>query len=209
MLKFYTGDSPNGIKVKIALCEMEIDHEEEFLELFAGAARTPEYLAINPYGKVPAVVDGDVVIWESGAILLYLADHYGKLLPKEPKRRAEAVQYVVFEAANLAPTLGGTGIVGQLMRPEAERNQPLLVELGAALERQIALLDTVLSDGREYLAGEFSIADCQLFPGLSKGVKLGLIKPGPSLAGWVERVAARPAVVRALASVRAQPATPR
>jgi glutathione S-transferase len=98
---------------------MGLDHEEQFLDLFAGATRTPEYLASNPYGKVPAVVDGDVVIWKSGAILLYLANHYGKLLPKHPKWRAAAVQYVMFEAGNVGPTLGGSGIVGQLMRPEA------------------------------------------------------------------------------------------
>lgn len=201
MIKLYTGDSPNGLKVAIALREMQLEHEIINIAPFKDT-RSPAYLAINPNGKVPALVDADGVrVWESGAILIHLARKTGKLVPKDEMSHAQALTFVLFEAANVGPTLGGSGIIGQLMRPEAERDNDRIAELQKEMDRLLSILENTLADGREYLAGTYSIADAQLFPGLSKAAKFGVIQPGEHLQAWIERVGARPSVIQAIESM--------
>ncbi len=193
MMKLYAGQSPNSLKVMLALEELGLAYEPMWLDLKEGKQRSEAYLAINPNAKIPTLVDDDVPIWESGAILIWLGLKHGKVLSEDPTERAHAIQFVLFEAANVAPTIGGSGLFGQLYRPEELQNAQQIEELRAELTRLVGVIERVFSDGREYFAGSFSIADLALLPGLKKCVEAGLVD-SPTLANWVDRVAQRPAV---------------
>ena len=97
MIKLYTAATPNGRKASIALEELEADYQVVAVDLQAGKQLEPEFLALNPNHKIPVIDDDGLVIWESGAILLHLAEKYGKLLPADPKGRIEAIQYAFFQ----------------------------------------------------------------------------------------------------------------
>ena len=197
MLTLYSHDSPNVDKVRIALHELGVAFREEDVDLEKKQQTDERFLAINPNGRIPAVNDEGVVIWESGAILLHLALKHGALLPGAADRRASALQAVFLESSALSPIIGGYGLVGQLSLPEAERNGARIGQLQKELARLVRVVDRMLGD-REYFATEFSIGDIQLYPVLAKAAKFGLFTPTPAIGGWLARMQARPSVRKAM-----------
>lgn len=198
MVRLYTWTTPNGRKVSIALEELGVRYEVCPVNLGANEQLRPEFLALNPNHKIPVLTDDDLVIWESGAILLYLAEKYGKLLPADSKSRIEAIQYAFFQASGIGPNLGRLG--AQLRRPEGERDREIVQIFGDEVKRLIGVLDRILADGRPYLAGEYSIGDIMHYPWLQplQGFRAPMLMEQPRVVAWLERIGARPAVQRGM-----------
>ena len=198
MIKLYTAATPNGRKVSVALEEIGLPYEVHAVDLANGEQLKPEFLALNPNHKIPVIDDDGLVIWESGAILLHLAEKSGKLLPKDAAGRSAAIQYAFFQTGGIGPTLGRLG--AQLRRPETERNAEIVQIFSDETDRLMDVLDRILEDGREYLAGEFSIGDIMHFGWLDIPLRLGMkqVVERPRVKAWLERIAARPAVQRGM-----------
>ena len=196
MITLYTAATPNGRKASIALEELELDYEVKQVHLDQNEQMSEEFLALNPNHKIPVLVDDDLVIWESGAILLHLAEKYGKLLPADPKGRIEAIQYAFFQTGGIGPNMGRFGAA--VRKPEGERNAEMIQIFGDELRRLCGVLERILSDGRPYLAGEYSIGDIMHYGWLSIGVRLKVpqIVDFPHVVAWIERIGERPAVQR-------------
>jgi len=199
MIKLYTAPTPNGRKASIALEEIGVPYEVVRVDIGAPEHPTDEFLAINPNHKVPAIDDDGLVIWESGAILLYLAEKFGKLLPADPAGRIHAIQYAFFQTGGIGPNLGRLG--AQLRRPEAERNVEMVQIFTDEVDRLLGVLDRILSDGRPFLVGEYSIADIMHYGwlGLMLNMKAPMLLSHTPVVAWLERIAERPAVVRGMA----------
>jgi glutathione S-transferase len=183
MLKLYGGAPSRASIVRWYLEEVGVPYEFVKLDLQAGEHRQPAYLAINPIGKVPAIVDGDFLLWESGAILLYLADKYGKVT-SSPEKRAELAQWVLFANATLGP-----GIFAEANR---EREMPLLMTaLNEIFERQPFLL-----------GNEFTVADVAVGSILSYiPVLLKLdLSSYPGVLNYMKQVSERPAFQKSIGS---------
>ena len=198
MVRLYTWTTPNGRKISIALEELGVRYEVCPVNLGANEQLKPEFLALNPNHKIPVLTDDDLVIWESGAILLHLAEKYGKLLPADSKSRIEAIQYAFFQAGGIGPNLGRLG--AQLRRPETERNREIVQIFGDEVKRLIGVLDRILADGRPYLAREYSIGDIMHYPWLQPllGLRAPMLMEQPRVVAWLERIGARPAVQRGM-----------
>jgi len=198
MVKLYTSTTPNGRKVSIALEEIGVPYEVHAVDLGKNEQLTPAFLALNPNHKIPVLEDEGLVIWESGAILLHLAEKHGKLLPTDPKARIAAIQYAFFQTGGLGPNIGRLG--AQLRRPAAERNVEMVEIFGEEVSRLLAVLDRILSDGRPYLAGEYSIGDIMHYPWLQPlfALEAPPLMDQPHVVQWVERIAERPAVQRGM-----------
>ncbi len=198
MIVLYTAGTPNGRKISVALEEIGEPYDVHAIDLAKNEQLEPAFLALNPNNKIPAIEDDGLVIWESGAILLHLAEKSGKLLPADPAGRMAAIQYAFFQTGGLGPNLGRLG--AQLRRPADERNEEMVKIFTDEVDRLLGVLDTVLSDGRDYLAGEYSIGDIMHFPWLDIPLKLQMdaVTSRPRLVAWLERIAARPAVQRGM-----------
>ncbi len=198
MLRLYTWTTPNGRKVSIALEELGVPYEVHPVNLGANEQLKPDFLALNPNHKIPVLTDDNVVIWESGAILLYLAEKYGKLLPADPTGRLTAIQHAFFQTGGIGPNLGRLG--AQLRRPEAERNREMVQIFSDEVKRLIGVLDRILADGRPYLAGEYAIGDIMHYPWLQPllGLRAPMLMEQPRVVAWLERIGARPAVQRGM-----------
>ena len=205
MIDLYTAATPNGHKASIALEELELPYEVHALNLRDGDQKKPEYLEINPNGRIPAIVDRDndnFAIFESGAILIYLAEKTGKLLPKDEKGRSVALQWLMFQMGGVGPMQGQAGVFFRYA-PEKipfaiDRYQRESRRLFEVLDRQLA--------AHEYLAGDYSIADIATWSWVHTHAWSGTSVEG--LAGverWLAAIAARPAVVRG----KAVPGAPR
>ena len=196
MIDLYTSPTPNGYKVTILLEELALPYTVHAIDLSSGAQKEPWFTAINPNGRIPAIVDrgnGDFAVFESGAIMLYLAEKEGKLIPSDEKGRSRVVQWLMFQMGGLGPMMGQANVFTRYF-PEA---------IPAAIERYrregrrlLEVLDGRLADN-EYLAGDYSIADIANFcwarthewPGVS-------IDGLGNLQRWLDAIAARPAVQR-------------
>jgi glutathione S-transferase len=181
MLKLYGGAMSRASIVRWYLEELEIPYEFVQLDLQAGEQRKPEFLAINPIGKVPAIVDGDLQLWESGAILLYLAQKYGKVA-LSPEENAKVAQWILFANATLA-----TGIFVETSR---EKETPrLLTPLNEIFERQ----PFVLGD-------EFTVADVAVGSILSYiNIMLSLdLSPYPAVLNYIKKISERPAFQKSI-----------
>jgi GST-like protein len=196
MLIYYDlNTSPNCLKTKILLNELDIPYEQRNVD--HATVRGPGYRALFPTGMSPAIQDGDVQISESWAIALYLAEKHGKLLPREPSRRARMYQAMSIESSLLAPTVGGQGLFGELYRPAAEQHQPRIAELRRRAQDVARVLGAIL-DQRAFFADELTIADIQLYAATSKSLEAGVFEDPPAnLVAWCERMTARPSVAAA------------
>ncbi len=200
MIELYTWTTPNGTKVSVMLEEIGLPYNVHPVNLGKNEQRTPEFLAINPNGRIPAIIDSDgpagrpLTVFESGAILIYLAEKSGKLLPRDPVRRIEAIQWLMFQMAGVGPMFGQ---LGWFKRNGAD-NQQAITRYTDETMRLAGVLDQRLGQA-EYLAGEFSIADIANFTlvGVLPYFNLGLER-WPNLRRWHEAIAARPAVQRGL-----------
>ena len=193
MIELYTAATPNGFKVSIALEELGLPYKVIPLDFATMEQKKPEFLAINPNGRIPAIVDrdnGDFAVFESGAILIYLAEKTGKLLPQDPKRRSRAIQWLMFQMGGVGPMMGQANVFYRYF-PE---------KIPAAIERYqkegrrlFEVLDGHLAH-HEYLADEYSIADIATWPWVRihdwSGISIeGLVH----LQAWMARMEARPA----------------
>jgi len=194
MIELHTWATPNGRKVSIALEEMRLPYEVHAIDIFSGQQHTPEFTAISPNQKIPAIVDREtgIALMESGAILLYLAEKSGQLLPPEPARHWETIQWLMWQKGGLGPMLGQahhflkfnpgkSTYAEERYRDEAQR-------LYGVLDRRLA--------GREHIAGgEYSIADIASFPWVARFEFQGVdLHDYPNVLAWYLRIAGRPAV---------------
>jgi GST-like protein len=201
MIRLHTWTTPNGRKVSIALEELSLPYEVRKVDLGANEQLKPDFLALNPNHKIPVLEDDGLVIWESGAILLHLGERHdpkGLILPKNPRKRSEAIQLAFFQTGGVGPNLGR---LGAALRKEGEKNAEMIQIFSTEMARLYGVLDRILSDGREYLAGDYSIGDIMHYPWLAFPLQLkmpDLIKL-PRVVAWLERIAARPAVKKGMA----------
>jgi glutathione S-transferase len=199
MIKLHTFHlSTNGRKVHMALEEAKAAYEISPVNLMKGEQKNPEYLKLNPNGKVPTLVDDGVVMWESIAILLYLAEKFpaANLLPSAAAKRARAFQWLVWQ-----PTTFGApaSTLFRQMRftPEDKRDQKVIEQARAEVTKNAEILAGGLQ-GRDYLAGMFSVADMALMPYLYVLAELGVAQP-PAVDAYYQRLAARPSWGKVLA----------
>jgi glutathione S-transferase len=199
MIKLYTFHlSTNGRKVHMALEEAKASYEIVAVNLMTGEQKNPEYLKLNPNGKVPTLVDDGVVMWESIAILLYLAEKFpaATLLPTAVSERARAFQWLVWQ-----PTTFGApaSILFRQMRftPEDKRDQKVIDQARAEVTKNAEILAGGLQ-GRDYLAGTFSVADMALMPYLHVLAELKVALPA-AVDAYHKRLAARPSWQKVLA----------
>lgn len=198
MIRLHTAATPNGRKVSIALEELGVPYEVRHVHLDRNEQMTPAFLDLNPNHKIPVLEDDGLVIWESGAILLHLAEKTGKLLPADPAGRIHAIQYAFFQTGALGPNLGRLG--AQLRKPPAERSRELVELFGDEVSRLLAVLDNILCDGRPFLAGEYSIGDVMHYPWLQimLAMKAPPLLEQEHVVAWLERIGERPAVQRGM-----------
>jgi GST-like protein len=201
MLHLYTWRTPNGRKVPILLAELDVPYQLHLVDLGKGEQKQPDYLRINPNGKIPALVDDDVPIFESGAILEHLATKHGKLLPAAPAQRAEVMAWLFWQVGGPGPTFGQLGHYAI----DEKDNPRALERFLKEAQRQVGVLDTRLRD-REHIAGAYSIADIACYPwfaALAERVPAAL-EGAEHVARWMARLAIRPAVITGM-SVAAVP----
>ncbi|QDG69555.1 glutathione S-transferase family protein [Janthinobacterium tructae] len=194
MMELYTDSSPNGFKATIALAELGLPYRLRHVRIEQGEHRLPAFLALNPHGRIPVLVDLDtgIAVFESAAILLYLAEKTGRLLPAQPQQRWAAITWLAFHAASMGPMLG--------QRVHFEIAQGGANAAATAHFRQLSEAALATMDGRlagnAYLAGdEYSIADIASFGWLHIAQLVGFdFSAWPHVGAWYARVAARPAV---------------
>jgi GST-like protein len=206
MVDVYAFATPNSIKVPIALEEMELPYRLHGVNVRQGAQKAPDFLTLNPNGKVPVLVDeeaggGRMVLTESAAILIYLAEKTGRLLPPGGQERARVFEQLFFHASALGPAFGQSGF----FQRQAAEPQPLAIQrFSAEARRTLGVLNGVLAE-RPFVAGdEFTIADIAHFGWFWRRDFAGVTFDETRHVGrWYEDVAARPAVQRAIAQVSA------
>ncbi len=208
-IQLYSLPTPNGVKVSIALEELGLPYEPHAINIGQNETWGPEFLSLNPNGKIPAIIDPDgpggkpLGLFESGAILIYLAEKTGKLLPSDPVARIETIQWVMFQMAAVGPMFGQLGFFHKFAGKDFEDKRPR-DRYAAESKRLIRVLETRLA-GRQWIMGDaYTIADIALlgwvrnlvgFYGAGDLVAYDELKEVPA---WLERGLARPAVQRGL-----------
>ena len=200
MIDAYVWTTPNGFKALIALEELALPYRAHWIDIGKGDQRTPEYIKINPNAKIPAIFDPDrnTRVFESGAVLTYLAEKAGKLLPASGPGRYETLSWMYFNVGGTGPMFGQLGFFAKF----AKEKVPMAIErYTKEAERLLAVLDARLGEV-PYLAGsEFSLADIINYTWANAGrTFLGLdMAPYPHLVRWLDELGKRPAFVKALA----------
>ena len=194
MIDLYTAATPNGWKISVMLEECGLPYTVHPIDLMASEQKSPEFLAMNPNGRIPVIVDrenGGFTLFESGAILLYLAEKTGKFLSDDDRTRMSQIQWLMFQMGGLGPMMGQANVFFRYM----EEHVPTAINRYQAESRRLLeVLDTRLAES-EYLAGDYSVADIAnwtwargyLWPGLS-------IDGLDSLQRWLAAIEKRPAV---------------
>lgn len=202
MFDVYAFATPNSIKVPIALEELGLDYTLHGINVRKGEQKAPDFVALNPNAKVPVLVDSDLVLTESAAILVYLAEKTGRLLSASGEGRARVFEQLFFHASALSPAFGQSGFFQRL----AAEPLPIAIErFSNEAKRTVAVLDGVLAKHR-FVAAEddFTIADIAHFGWLWRREFAGVdLEDVPNVARWYAEVEARPAVQRAIARVNA------
>lgn len=208
-LQLYSATTPNGVKASIMLEEIGLPYEPHWIDIGADQSWTPEYLALNPNGKIPAIIDPDgpggkpLALFESGAILLYLADKSGKLIPADPALRWETIQWVFFQMAAIGPMFGQVGFFHKFAGRDYEDKRPLQRYV-AESKRLLGVIEKRL-EGRHWIMGDdFSVADISMLGwvrnlvGFYEAGELVDFATFERVQAWLERGLARPAVQRGL-----------
>jgi glutathione S-transferase len=194
MIDLYTSPTPNGHKVSIALEEMKLEYNVINVNLMVGDQKLPEYLKLNPNGRIPTIVDrdnNDFAVFESGAILMYLGDLSGKLFPTDQKKRSQVVQWLMFQMGGVGPMMGQANV---FFRYFPEKIQPVIDRYQKEVKRLFTVLDSHLATN-EYLVGEYSIADIANWAWVRTHYWSGVeIEDLVHLNRWVKTIAERPAV---------------
>jgi GST-like protein len=198
MIDLYTAATPNGHKVSIALEELGLPYSLRVLDLSANEQKEPWFLAINPNGRIPAIVDhdeGDFAVFESGAILIYLAEKTGRLMPQDARGRSRVLQWLMFQMGGIGPMMGQANV---FFRYFPEKIQPAIDRYQGEVRRLFRVLDGHLAK-HEYLAGDYSIADIANWAWVRTHNWSGVtIDDLPNLARWRDQIRARPAVQRGI-----------
>src|SRR2546423_613297 len=190
-IKLYTAATPNGWKISIALEEMGLPYEVRVIDFATQEQKADWYLRLNPNGRIPTFDDDGFIAFESGAILIHLAEKIGKFLPKDVHGRSRVIQWLMFQMSGVGPMMGQANVFfryfPEKIQPVIERYQREVTRLFGVLERQLA--------SHEYIAGEYSIADMALWPWVSGHEWSGVsVAEFASLQRWLSLVGARPAV---------------
>lgn len=192
-IDLYTASTPNGWKASITLEELGLPYTVRPIMLGALEQKKPEFLAINPNGRIPALVDEGFAVFESGAIMIYLAEKAGALLPKDPHRRSQAIQWLMFQMGGLGPIMGQVNVFVHYF---PERLPAVVARYKNESRRLLEVLDGHLSKN-EWLAGEYSIADianwCWAHTFYYSDVDVSGLE---HLARWSAAIENRPAVLR-------------
>ncbi len=198
MIKLYTWTTGNGLRAAVALAESGLAYEVHKVDLSKGEQKSPEYAKINPTGAIPAIVDSEgpegkpVALAQSGAILLYVAEKCGKFIPKDPMRRAQAYQWFMQACSDVA---GGSGTLFQAENNAPDKSIANLEFFRKRLLNSFKHVDQQLA-GRDFVAGELSIADLALYPPYAQ--RKALLPELKNLARWSEKMAARPGVQKGM-----------
>jgi GSH-dependent disulfide-bond oxidoreductase len=204
MIDLYTWTTPNGYKVSIALEELDLPYTVHPVAIGQREQKQPWFLAINPNGRIPVIVDDDLAVFESGAILTYLAEKTGRLLPTERRARSRVLQWLTWQVAGLGPMMGQANV---FTRYFPEKLPQVISRYHNESRRLLEVLDARLRDS-EWIADAYSIADIAAFPWARSHDTCGISIEGlPHLARWLAAMTARPACQRGLA-VPAQPLQP-
>lgn len=203
-LQLYSWPTPNGVKVSIALEEMELAYEAHAIDITKDDQKTPEFLSLNPNGKIPAILDPQgpdgkpIALFESGAILAYLGEKSGRLLPQDDAARHQTMQWVFFQVGGIGPMFGQLGFFYKFAGKEIEDKRPLERYRDEA-KRLLGVLDRQLQD-QDYLVGAYTIADIATFPWVRSlrdfygaGDLVGF-DGFTNVAAWLDRCLVRPAV---------------
>ena len=198
MIDLYTSPTPNGWKASVTLEELELPYETHAIDLQSGAQKEDWFVKLNPNGRIPVIVDrseGDFAVFESGAIMIYLAEKTGKLLPADAKGRSEVIQWLMFQMGGVGPMMGQANV---FYRYFPEKIEAAIDRYQGEAARLFAVLDSRLKD-HEYLAGDYSIADianwCWARTHKWSGVD---ITPFANLKRWIDQIRARPAADRGI-----------
>jgi GST-like protein len=209
-LQLYSATTPNGVKVSIMLEETGLPYEPHRIDIGKNETRTPEYRSLNPNGKIPAIIDPDgpggapIGLFESGAIMIYLADKTGRMLPADPALRYETIQWVFFQNAAIGPMFGQVGYFNKFAGKAIEDKRPLERYVNES-KRLLGVVEDRLASRAWIMGGAYTIADISLFGWVRNLitfyeardlVAFDRLKHVPA---WLERGLARPAVQRGLA----------
>ncbi len=204
-IQLYSAPTPNGVKVSIALEELGLPYEAHYIDIGKDETWGPEFLSLNPNGKIPSIIDprgpggAPLALFESGAILLYLAEKTGKLLPSDAARRYETIQWVFFQMAAIGPMFGQLGFFHKFAGREIADKRPL-ERYRAESRRLLGVLDGRLTGRKWIMDNDYTIADISMLGwvrnliGFYEARELVGFDDFPAVAKWLERGLARPAV---------------
>jgi len=196
MIELYTAPTPNGWKASITLEELEVPYEVHSINLIKDEQKEPGFLAINPNGRIPAIIDrdeGDLAIFESGAIMIHLAEKTGRLLPSDTRGRAQVLSWLMFQMGGVGPMMGQANV---FYRYFPEKLPAAIARYQNESRRLFEVLDGHL-DGREWLADEFSIADIANWSWVRTHKWSGVSVEGlEHMQRWLDQMAQRPACQR-------------
>ena len=203
-IQLYSFPTPNGVKVSIALEELGVPYDAHTIQL--NQTTDPDFLSLNPNNKIPAIIDPDgpngepFGLWESGAILIYLAEKFGGLMPKDPALRAETIQWLMFQMGGIGPMFGQYGFFAVFAGKDIEDPRPVTRYRDEA-RRLLSVLEKRMADGRPWLMGDaLTIADIAIVPWI-RGAKMFYkaeeafdMASKPLTMAWLDRFLERPAV---------------
>jgi GST-like protein len=207
-IQLYSRNTPNGVKVSIMLEETGLPYEPHMIDIGQNETWTPEFLSLNPNGKIPAIIDPEgpggrpFGLFESGAILLYLADKTGRFIPADPASRWETTQWLFFQMAAIGPMFGQLGYFHRFAGKEIEDKRPLQRYVTES-KRLLGVLEGRL-DGRDWMMGDYSIVDISLLGWVRNLItfyearELVGYDSLSNVPAWLDRGLARPAVRRGL-----------
>jgi GSH-dependent disulfide-bond oxidoreductase len=208
-LQLYSFPTPNGVKISIALEEMGLPYEAHLINIMKNETWTPDFLSLNPNGKIPAIIDPDgpggkpLALFESGAILLYLAEKTGKLLPSDPARRYETIEWVFFQMGGIGPMFGQLGFFHKFAGKDIADKRPL-ERYRDESKRLLGVLETRLNGRKWIMDDEYTIADISMLGWVrtlkvfyEAGELLGM-DDMKNITRWLEAGLARPASERGL-----------
>ncbi len=198
MITLYTAGTPNGYKISIALEELGLDYKFQHIKLSDLEQKQDWFLKLNPNGRIPVIIDhdnNDYVVFETGAILLYLAEKTGKLLPKENNQRYQVIQWLFFQMAGIGPMQGQAHV---FIHSAPTKIDYAIQRYQNETRRLYQIIDQQLQ-GRDYIVDDYSIADIACWPWVRIHERANIDMTGlDNLLAWIDRIANRPAVQRGI-----------
>lgn len=210
VIQLYSLQTPNGVKVSVALEELGLPYEPHYISFATNEQKSPEFISLNPNGRIPAIIDPNgpdakpIGLFESGAILLYLAEKTGKLIPADAVGRYETIQWVFFQMAGIGPMLGQFGHFHKFAAERVANNSYPVERYRDEAKRLLSVLEARL-EGRQWIMGDtYTIADITTFPWIRGadifygGREVLDYAKFPAVIAWLERCIARPASEKGL-----------